>query len=136
MIGISAALIGLLIVLAGPLIAVGVVIGIGLGLYILTDLMAALYVTVLAVGLLPFATLPVKIALVPTIIDVALGSFLVVYLFQWMTGKRAGNPFRLVPAHVLIIVFVLFTIFCFLPALGTLPLPPSRPRQSFRIFIP
>lgn len=117
------------------MIAVGVVVGIGLGLYILTDLMAALYMTVIAIGLLPFATLPVKIALVPTIIDVALGSFLLVYLFQWMTGKRADSPFRLVPAHLLIFIFVLFTIFCFVAGLGHAQLTPSVLRKFVELVL-
>ncbi len=115
-IGASAAILGLLLVVGGPLVAIGAVAGVAVGLYILTDLMAALYVTIGVVGLLPFGTLPVKIALVPTVIDVALGSFVVVYLFQWMTGRRSG--FKLVPAHLLTIVFILFTVFSFVAGLA------------------
>lgn len=114
--GSSAAILGVLLALGGPVVAFGAVIGIGVGLYILTDLMAALYVTVAMVGVLPFATLPVRVAITPTLIDVALGSFLLVYLFQWMTRRRAA--FRLVPAHALIVIFIGFTLFSFVAGLG------------------
>jgi hypothetical protein len=126
--GGSAAIIGLLLAIGGPVVAIGAVIGIGVGLYILTDLMAALYVTIGIVGLLPFATLPVRVALVPTFIDVAMGSFLLVYLFQWMTGRR--ERFRLVPAHALIVVFMLFTLFAFVAGVANAP-PTSGTLRKF-----
>jgi O-antigen ligase len=115
-VGAVAALIGLLLALGGPVLAIAAVIGVGVGLYILTNLMAALYVTIAVVALLPFATMPIKIALVPTFIDVALGSFLLVYAFQWMLGKRRG--FRFVPAQSLIFVFILFIFFSFVAGLA------------------
>ncbi len=119
-VGTSAAILGVLLALGGPIVAFGAVIGAGVGLYVLTDLHAALYITLATVGLLPFATLPVKVALVPTFIDVAMGCFLLVYLFQWMTGRREG--FRFVrSAHTLILVFILFTLFSFVAGLVNAP---------------
>jgi polysaccharide biosynthesis protein PslJ len=131
--GASAAILGVLLALGGPVVAIGAVVGIGLGLYILTDLHAALYVTLATVGLLPFATLPVKVALVPTFIDIALIGFLLVYLFQWMTGRRQG--FRLVPAHGLILVFILFTLFSFVAGLGNAPPTTSVLRKFVELIL-
>jgi O-antigen ligase len=113
--GASAAILGLLLVWGGPLVAIGAVAGAAVAIYILTDLMAALYVTIAVVALLPFGTLPVKIALVPTFIDAAMGSFVIVYLFQWMTHRRSN--FRLVPAHALTLIFILFIVFSFVAGL-------------------
>src|SRR5450432_3438893 len=114
--GVAAAAIGLLLAIGGPLVAFGVAAGIGIGIYVITDMKAALFSTIAVVGLLPYATLPIKIALVPTILDCALGSFLLVYVFQWMTGKRVG--FRWVPAHKLIILFIGFILFSFVAGLA------------------
>ncbi len=131
--GASAAILGVLLAIGGPVVAFGAVIGAAVGLYILTDLHAALYVTLATVGLLPFATLPVKVALVPTFIDVAMGSFLLVYLFQWMTGRRQG--FRLVPAHALILVFILFTLFSFVAGFGNAPPTTSVLRKFVELIL-
>ncbi|MEP7289041.1 MAG: O-antigen ligase family protein [Chloroflexota bacterium] len=132
-IGISAAILGILLALGGPLLALGAIIGVSLGLYILTDLMAALTMTIAVVAMLPFGTLPVKVALVPTFIDVTLGSFLLVYLFQWMTGKRTA--LRLVPAHAIILVFILFTLFSFVAGLGHASLTPSVLRKFVELLL-
>ncbi len=115
-IGASAVILALLTVLISPLISLGLVLGIGAGLYILTNLQAGLYVVIAMIALLPFATLPFKLALTPTLLDMALGGFLLVYLFEWMTGHR--TRFRFVPAHALIVTFIGFMVFSFVAGLG------------------
>jgi len=132
-IGAGAALLGLLLAAGGPALAIGAVAGTAIGLYMLTDLTAALYATIGAVGLLPFATLPVKVALVPTVIDCAMGAFILVYLFQWMTGKRSG--LRTVPGHVLILVFIGYCIFCFVAGLGNAALTPAILREFVELML-
>ena len=116
--------IGGLCVLLGAIIAIGgltaglaVLIGLGAGLYVLTDLLGGLYVTLIVVALLPFGALPVKIAITPSLLDLTLGAFIVVYLAQWMTGKRSRPRFTL--AHVLAAAFVGFMIFTFVAGLGS-----------------
>lgn len=120
-IGLTGGLIGLLIAVAGPLIALGVVLGVLAGLYVLTSVSAALYGVIVVTTLLPFGTLPVKIGLTPTLLDLALGAFLLVYLFQWMTGQR--RQLRLTPVHALIAVYSLWLIASFL--LGMRHAPPT-----------
>lgn len=107
---------GVLTALGGPLIGFGGLIGLAVALYVLTDLMGGLYITLAVVALLPFATLPIKIALTPSFIDMALGGFLLVYLFQWMTGQRSRPRFLLV--HLLIVAFMGFVLFSFVAGLG------------------
>jgi polysaccharide biosynthesis protein PslJ len=113
-IGLIGGLIGLLLAVGGPVIAFGVILGILAGLYVLTDVSVALYGVVAITFLIPFGTLPVKIGLTPTLLDMALGAFVVVYLAQWMTGRRAAV--RLTPVHGLIAVYALWLILSF--ALG------------------
>lgn len=103
--------IGLLIALGGPVIAAAAVIALLAGLYILTDVSAALYGFIALMLALPFGTLPFKIVLTPTLLDITLGVFVLVYLFMWMTGKR--RALRLTPVHTLLLIYALWFILSF-----------------------
>jgi polysaccharide biosynthesis protein PslJ len=116
LIGVGAAALAFLIVVGGPILAIGAMIGVAAGLYVLTDLKWGLYATIAAVALVPFATLPVRIAVTPTFIDLALGAFLLVYVLQMM--RRLRPSFVSVPAAGLILLFVGFTLFSFVAGLG------------------
>ncbi|PJF37045.1 MAG: hypothetical protein CUN49_02325 [Candidatus Thermofonsia Clade 1 bacterium] len=107
---------GLLIALSGPIIAFGALFGIAFALYALTNLHFGLYLMIAIIALLPFGTLPVRFALTPTFIDVALGAFLLVYLFEWMTRRR--ERFRFAPAQLLIAFFSGWCLFSFVAGLG------------------
>ena len=120
-IGIVGAAIGLLIAGLGPLLATAALFGLLAGLYVITDVRIALYGIVLIVLLLPFGILPVKIAITPTLLDLALGGFLLVYLCQWMTGRRGG--IKLTPAHTLIAIYLMWLVLAF--ALGLRHAAPS-----------
>lgn len=111
-IGFSAGLIGLLLAIGGPLIATGVLSGVLIGLYVITDISAALYGVVFIVALVPFATFPVKIGFTPTFLDAAIGAFLLVYAAQWMTSRRRG--FRITPIHALVGLYMTWLIISFL----------------------
>ncbi len=113
-VGAIGAGIGLLIALIGPLLAIAALLGLLAGLYIITDVSAALYAIIGVVLLLPFGVFPVKIAITPTLLDLALGAFLLVYLFQWMTGRR--GRLQLAPVHALVTVYVMWLALAF--ALG------------------
>lgn len=113
-VGILGAVIGLLIAALGPLLATAALLGLLSGLYVITDVRIALYGIVLIVLLLPFGILPVKIAITPTLLDLALGGFLLVYLCQWMTWRRGG--IKLTPVHALIAVYLMWLALAF--ALG------------------
>jgi len=87
-VGIIGGLIGLLLAVAGPVITTGAIIGVLAGLFILTDVSAALYGLIAVAVLLPFGTLPFKVVITPTLLDIATCGFLLVYLFQCMTVRR------------------------------------------------
>jgi polysaccharide biosynthesis protein PslJ len=110
-VGILGALVGLLITVAEPLLAFGIIFGIVAGLYILTNVSAALYAMIAVMGLLPFGTLPFRIGFTPTFLDAAMGAFVLIYLLQWMTGKR--QSLQLTPAHFLILVYMGWLILSF-----------------------
>ncbi len=126
-IGVIGGLIGLLLAVAGPVITVGAVLGLLTGIYILTDVKAALYGMVAIIGLLPFGSLPFKIVFTPTLLDMAIGTFLLVYLFQWMTGRR--NRLVLTPVHAVIILYVLWLLLSFALGLRHAAPTPNKLKQ-------
>jgi O-antigen ligase len=126
-IGITGGLIGLMLAVAGPVVTIGAVIGVLAGLYILTDISAALYGLVAIIALLPFGTLPFKVVVTPTLLDMAAGAFLLVYLFQWMTGRR--YRVRLTPVHAIILIYVLWLVLSFALGLRYAPPTPNKMRQ-------
>src|SRR5215213_8471574 len=113
-IGLAGGLLALLLVVGGPVVAFGALFGLMAGLYVLSNVSAALYGVILVTALLPFGTLPFKIAVTPTFLDMALGAFVLVYAMQWMTGRRQG--FRLTPVHALVTFYVMWLLLAF--ALG------------------
>lgn len=120
-IGLVAAAAALLLSFAGPTITIALILGLLAGLYILSNVSAALYAVIFIAALLPFGTLPFKIAVTPTFLDIALGGFIIVYVFQWMTGQR--QQFRLTPVHALIALYMLWLLLAF--ALGLRFAPPT-----------
>jgi polysaccharide biosynthesis protein PslJ len=113
-IGLSGGLIGLMIAVFGSLITSILIIGGLVGIYILTDIQAALYAIIGTMLLLPFGTFPFKIGFTPTLLDGVIGVFLLIYLLQWMTGKR--QTLQLSPPHTLILLYMAWLMLCF--ALG------------------
>jgi len=127
-IGVIGGLIGLLIAAADPLIAAGVILGLLAALYILTNVSAALYSVIAVMALLPFGTFPLKIGFTPTLLDGAMGAFLMVYLFQWMTGRR--QFFRLTPIHAPLLLYMGWLILSFVLGLRYAP-PTSADLRQF-----
>lgn len=121
-IGLGGALLGVLTAVVGPAYTAAGVIGALAGVYVLTDIRAALYGLVAMMALLPFGTLPFSIGFTPTLIDVMIALFLLVYLLQWMTGKRSA--FRLTPVHLPLALYILWILAAF--ALGLRYAPPTN----------
>jgi polysaccharide biosynthesis protein PslJ len=126
-IGVIGGLIGLALATVGPIITFGAVLGLLAGLYILTDVSSALYGFIITMMLLPFGTLPFKIGLTPTLLDITIGVFILVYLLQWMTGRR--HMLQLTPVHALLIIYILWFILSFALGLRYAPPTPNKLRQ-------
>ncbi len=114
MVGLLGGTVGLMLTLIGPLYTAGAVLGVLIGLYVLTSVQVALYAIVATVLLLPFGTFPFSIGFTPTLIDLTIGAFLLIYIMQWMTGRR--RDVQLTPVHGLLVIYVLWILLAF--ALG------------------
>lgn len=111
-IGILGGLVGLMLVTLGPLITIVVLVGILGALYVLTDVKPALYGTMAILVLLPYGTFPYKIVITPTLLDLALGAFIAVYVVQWVTGRRRN--LTLVQPHIFVAIYLMWLIFAFM----------------------
>ena len=110
-IGISAGGLSLALALLGPLITIIGIVAVLVALYVLTDVRIALYGSLTLMLLLPFGTLPFRIGLTPTLLDLSLGAFIVVYLLQWIKGRY--RRFKVTPVHAFITIYVMWLIFAF-----------------------
>lgn len=118
--GFGGGLLALLIVLLGPAMAFGAVFGLAVALYVLTSLSGALIVMIAVIALIPFGKVPVGLSPSPTFLDGALGGFLLVYLFQWMTGRR--RLLRTVSVTGFALLFAGLVLFAYLMGLRHAPL--------------
>lgn len=113
--GICIALIGGVLGLAvaylGPLYALVIMMGLIGALWVIWRLENAIWAVIGVITLLPFATLPVKIVLTPTFLDLALGAALFLYVMQWVTRER--HRLALTPVHAVMLLFMILSIFSF-----------------------
>lgn len=105
-IGALGGIIAILFTVLSPVIAAGLVLGALAGVFILMDVYVALYALIGVLFLLPFGTFPYDIGFTPTLLDMVIGAFLLVYLFQWMKHQR--QSFDLTPVHVMISIYMLW----------------------------
>jgi len=131
--GLCALVIGTAVSLANPLIAVGALAALGVALWALTNLEVGLWGTLAIITLLPFASLPFKLVFTPTFLDLAVGGSFLVYLMQWMTGRR--RRLTLTPAHGPILVFWVLAVFSFVAGLPNGPLTTNLMRQFAELLI-
>jgi len=108
-------LLGLLLALIGPIYTVALLIALAGAIWVLAGLENALWSVIAIITLLPFATLPFKIVLTPTFLDLAIGAVYFLYLMQWMIGER--RRLTTTPVHPLIVLFIILTIFSFIAGL-------------------
>src|ERR1700736_1756099 len=81
-IALTALSLGALLGFAGPLIAVGALFAVAIGVWALTSLEIGLWGAIGIITVLPFAALPFKVVFTPTFLDLALGGTSLVYVMQ------------------------------------------------------
>jgi hypothetical protein len=128
LVGVLGGGIGLLVAVAEPIIAAGVLLGVLLALFIISNVQIALYGIIAIMMLLPFGTFPIRLGFTPSLMDGALGAFVVVYLCQWMVGKR--RTFTSTPVHLLILTYIAWLILGFVLGLRWAP-PTSTILRGF-----
>jgi hypothetical protein len=131
--GLAAGLTGLSLATIGPLYTVGLALGGAAVLWMLTDLKVALYAVIVIICVLPFGTLPFDVGLTLTFLDLAMAVVVLVYLFQWMTGRRWGLVTT--PLHPLVLAFTVVTLFSFVAGLRYAGLTPGLLRHFAELLL-
>ncbi len=105
-------LVGLLFGGLGPIIAIGLVGALAVGVLMLRSTQVGLFALVALACLLPYGALPFTIGFRPTFIDLALGALFAVWGLQLITGKQ--RTFVSSPLGLLIFLFQGWAIFTFI----------------------
>jgi len=109
------AAIGLMLALIGPLYTGALLVALAGAIWIMARLENALWGIIGIIALLPFATLPFKIVLTPTFLDLAMAAALFLYIGQWMSGER--RRLATTPVHPFVALFIVLSVFSFVAGL-------------------
>lgn len=133
LIGLTALVGGLILAFGGPIIAAGLLLAVLAAVIVLRDIEIGMWGVVGVICLLPFATLPFKIVITPTFLDLALGAVMAVWLLRLVTGQQR----RVVtaPITVPLLVFILVAIFAFIFGLNNGPLTSQLIRKFAELIL-
>ena len=132
-VGWGAVVTGVLLAFGGP-IAAAAVIGAVIALYIVfRDIEVGFWGVIAIVCLLPFATIPVDIGLTPTLLDLALGLTVGIWLFRMATGSRRQMVSS--PITLPIVIFLIVIVFAFIFGLANGPLTANLIRHIAELLI-
>lgn len=137
LIGLLAALFatscGLLLAFGGPIIATGLLLALIATFIVLRNIEIGFWGIIAVICLLPFATLPFKIIITPTFLDLALGAVIGVWLLRLVTGQQT----RVItaPITVPLLIFILVAIFAFIFGLSNGPLTSQLIRKFAELIL-
>jgi len=133
LVGTTAVLGGLILAFGGPIVAAAVLVALIAALIVLRDIEIGFWGVIAVVCLLPFATLPFKIVITPTFLDLALGAVVGVWVLRLVTGQQT----RIVTAPVTLplVIFILVAIFAFIFGLPNVPLASQLLRKFSELLL-
>lgn len=124
---------GFALALLGPLFsAIGIIV-LALAFWALGSTENALTTIIAIVLLLPYGTLPYKVFLTLSFLDLAMVGVYGLYLGDWMVGKR--RRLTVTPLHKYVLLFAILLIFTFAAGLRYAGLTPNRLRQMAEMML-
>lgn len=129
----GALLVGLYAALLGPLFALAGAVGLAAGVLMLSNVRWGLTALIAIAVLLPFATLPFKVGLTPTFLDLAL---LAIY-FVWLMRLATRRERRIVgsPLGPFVLAFVALALFAFAAGMAHATPTPTTLRRFAEIIL-
>ncbi len=124
---------GLVLAFGGPLAGAGVLLALLAAFIILQNIEIGFWGVIGVAILLPFATLPFKIVITPTFLDLALGAVAGVWLLRLVTGRQT----RVVTAPITLplVIFILVAVFAFIFGLPNGPLTSQLIRKFAELLL-
>ena len=133
LLGLTAALAGIVLGFGGPIAAAAVALGGLAAVLMLRNLELGFFAVIGVVALLPFATLPFDIGLTPTFLDFALGAAVLVWLLGIVTGRQ--RDLVTAPVAVPLLLFIIVAVFAFIFGLSNGPLTPTLLRKFAELLL-
>lgn len=131
--GGTAVVAGAILAFGGPIaMAALLVAGIAAAI-VLRDIEVGFWGVIGVVCLLPFATIPIDLGIIPTFLDVALGTVVGVWLLGLVTGRQ--NSIITSPVTVPLFLFILTAVFAFIFGLANGPLTPTLLRKFAELLL-
>lgn len=96
----------------GPVISIGLVAALAVGVLMLRSTQVGLFVLAALICLLPYGALPIRLGFRPTFLDVALGALFIVWAMQLITGQQ--RTFMTSPLGGLVFAFLGWALFIFI----------------------
>ncbi len=96
----------------GPLIAIGLIGALTVGVLMLRSTQVAFFALITLICLLPYGALPFKIGIRPTFLDLALIALFTVWGLRLITGKQ--RTFQTSPLGILLFLFLGWAVFIFI----------------------
>lgn len=133
LLGGTAVVFGLVLAFGGPLTGAALLIAGAVAFVVLRNIEIGFWGVIAVICLLPFATIPIDLGVIPTFLDVALGSVVGIWLLRLVTGQQK----RVVTAPITLplVVFILVTIFAFIFGLANGPLTPTLLRKFAELLL-
>ena len=133
LVGLTAIVGGLIMAFGGPIVAAGILLAGIAGLIVLRNLEIGFWGILGVICLLPFATLPFKIIITPTFLDLALGAVVAVWLLRLVTGRQT----RVItaPVTVPLLIFIIVAVFAFIFGLSNGPLTTQLIRRFAELIL-
>lgn len=133
LIGLGSAGAGIVLAFGGPIAIAAIILAIVASYVVLRNIEFGFWGIVVVVCLLPFATIPVDVGLTPTLLDLALGVTIGIWLFQKASGR--DQRVRSSPVTLPILLFLIVIIFSFIFGLANGPLTANLLRHFAELLI-
>jgi len=133
LVGFGALATGLLLAFGGPIAAAAAIIAFIAAVIVLRNIEVGFWGVVAVICLLPFATIPVDIGLTPTLLDIALGVTVGIWLFRMATNRSQQMVSS--PITLPIILFLIAIVFSFIFGLANGPLTANLLRHFAELLV-
>ncbi len=132
-VGLVAIVGGLVLAFGGPVAAAGLLLAMVAAVVVLREIEVGFWAIVIVVCLLPFATIPVDIGLTPTLLDLAMGATVGIWLLRLVTGRQRSVVTA--PITLPLIIFIVLTLFAFIFGMANGPLTANLLRHFAELVI-
>lgn len=133
LIGGAAVLVGIILAFGGPLAAAALLVAGIAAFIVLRDIEVGFWGIIAVICLLPFATIPIDLGVIPTFLDVALGTVVGVWLLALVTDQQ--KTIITSPITLPLVLFILVAIFSFIFGLANGPLTPTLLRKFAELLL-